>query len=241
MRHVPGARPLHADAERTPATASALATGSSTVGSRAPRQAGAQCTKKDRIVRLLFERLGGLSMAARLRQIFVLLLSILQATFPLVSSAQQQPAAAPAPLQLTLKQTVQLALKQNPQRVIAQLLVSESDRNSQIARSALLPHAGIAASGAINQYNFQTIERSRARTTAGPYQYIEAGPAYSQSRLNLPLIRGYQIGREATRQARADDETTRENVVNAVVDQYLLILRALATRDAANARVTLSS
>jgi outer membrane protein len=182
-------------------------------------------------------------MAASFRQISILLLVFLQASFPLASSAQlpSQPLAVPSgTLQLTLKEAVQLALKQNPQRVIAQLLVSESDRNSQIARSALLPQSSIKADGAINQYNFQTIERSRARTTAGPYQYIEAGPAYSQSLLNLPLIRGYQIGREATRQARADDETTRENVVNAVVDQYLLILRALATRDAANARVTLA-
>src|SRR5580698_7366939 len=240
MCHVPGARPLHADAERTPATASALATGSSTVGSRAPRQAGAQCTKKDRIVRLLFERLGGLSMAARLRQIFVLLLSILQATFPLVSSAQQQPAAAPTPLQLTLKQTVQLALKQNPQRVIAQLLVSESDRNSQIARSALLPHAGIAASGSLNQYNVQSIERAAKPAHLGPYQIINAGPTFSQTLLDFQKIRAYQIGREGTHQARADEQTTREIVVNAVVDQYLQILRALATRDAANARVALA-
>jgi outer membrane protein TolC len=173
----------------------------------------------------------------------ILLLAFLQASFPLASSAQQPaqpPAVSSGTLQLTLKQAVQLALKQNPQRVIAQLLVSESDRNSQIARSALLPQASIKADGAINQYNFQTIERSRARTTAGPYQYIEAGPAYSQAILNLPLIRGYQIGREGTHQARADDETTRENVVTAVVDQYLLILRALATRDAANARVVLA-
>ena len=182
-------------------------------------------------------------MAASFRQISILLLAFLQASFPLASSAQlpsQPPAVPSGTLQLTLKEAVQLALKQNPQRVIAQLLVSESDRNSQIARSPLLPQASMKADGAINQYNFQTIERSRARVTAGPYQYIEAGPAYSQSLLNLPLIRGYQIAREATLQARADDETTRENVVNAVVDQYLLILRALATRDAANARVTLA-
>src|SRR5580692_7872907 len=177
-------------------------------------------------------------MAARLRQIFVLLVSILQATFPLVSSAQQQPAAAP--LQLTLKQTVQLALKQNPQRVIAQLLVSESDRNSQIARSALLPHAGIAASGSLNQYNVQSIERAAAPAHLGPFQIIEAGPTFSQSILNFQQIRGYQIGREGTHQARADEQTTREIVVNAVVDQYLQILRALATRDAANARVALA-
>src|SRR5580698_2168338 len=218
MCHVPGARPLHADAERTPATASAVATVSSTVGSRAPRQAGAQCTKKDRIVRLLFERLGGLSMAARLRQIFVLRVSILLVTFPLVSSAQLQPAAVPAPLQLTLRQAVQLALKQNPQRIIAQLLVSESDRNSQIARSALLPQANMEAHGALSQYNLNSVEARPPQLRAGPYQFIEAGPSFSQTLLSLPQIRGYQIGREGTREARADEQTTRETVVGAIVE-----------------------
>ena len=179
-------------------------------------------------------------MAASLRQIFALLVLILQVSFPLDSSAQQPPASPPAPLQLTLKQAVQLALKQNPQRVIAQLLVSESDRNSQIARSALLPHANVAASGSINQYNVQSIERAPSRAGLGPFQVIEAGPAFSQTILNFQKIRGYQIGREGTHQARADEQTTREIVVNAVVDQYLLILRALATRDAANVRVTLA-
>jgi outer membrane protein len=191
---------------------------------------------------LLFECLGGSSMAARLRQIFFVLVTILLVTSPLVSLAQQQPppASAPAPLQLTLKQAVQLALKQNPQRVIAQLLVSESDRNSQIARSALLPQAKVAASGAINQYNVQSIERAPKREELGPYQIINAGPAFSQTLLNFQQIRAYQIGREGTHQARADEQTTREIVVNAVVDQYLQILRALATRDAAKARVALA-
>jgi outer membrane protein len=180
-------------------------------------------------------------MAASVRRISVLLILLfLQSFFPLTSSAQQSPATPPAPVQLTLKQAVQLALKQNPQRVIAQLLVSESDRNSQIARSALLPQAGITASGAYRQYNLNSVEADPPRKNAGPFQYIQAGPAFSQSVLNLPLIRGYQIGREGSRQARADELTTRENVVNAVVDQYLLILRALATRDAANSRVALA-
>jgi outer membrane protein len=75
---------------------------------------------------------------------------------------------------------------------------------------------------------------------AGPFQVIQAGPTFSQTIFNLPLIRSYQIGREGTRQSRSDELTTRETVVNAVVDQYLLILRALATRDAANARVALA-
>src|SRR5271163_2705221 len=179
-------------------------------------------------------------MAASFRQRFILLVLILQLSLPLASFAQQPPAAAPAPLQLTLKQAVQLALKQNPQRVIAQLLVSESDRNSQIARSSLLPQANVAASGSVNQYNFQSIERAPKRSDAGLFQVIQAGPTFSQTILDFPKIRAYQIGREGTHQARADEQTAREIVVNAVVDQYLLILRALATRDADKSRVALA-
>jgi outer membrane protein len=179
-------------------------------------------------------------MAATFRQMIVLLMAILQLSLPLASFAQQPPAAPPAPLQLTLKQAVQLALKQNPQRLIAQILVQESDRNSQIARSALLPQANVAASGAVNQYNVQSIERAPKREGLGPYQIINAGPNFSQTILDFPKIRAYQIGREGTHQARADEQTAREIVVNAVVDQYLLILRALATRDAAKSRVALA-
>src|SRR5580658_9834468 len=136
-------------------------------------------------------------MAASFRQIFVLLMAVLQLSLPLAAFAQQPP---PAPLQLTLKQSVQLALKQNPQRLIAQILVQESDRNSQIARSALLPQANVVAAGSVNQYNFQSIERAPVRSPAGPFQVIEAGPAFSQTILDFPKIRAYQIGRDGTRQ-----------------------------------------
>ncbi len=184
-------------------------------------------------------------MAASLRRTFILLVLLLRALLPAASSAQQSPAQQPSPgssgtLQLTLKQAVQLALKQNPQRVIARLLTFESDRNRDIALSALLPQAHVEGSGSINQYNFQSIERAPMRSAAGPFQVIQAGPAFSQTILNFPQIRGYQIGREGTRQARADEQTTRETVVNLVVDQYLQILRALATRDAARSRVALA-
>ena len=199
-------------------------------------------------------------MAASLRRIFSLLLLLLRGLLPVGSFAQQQPAqqssaqqstvqhsptqqpspAPPGSLQLTLKEAVQLALKQNPQRVIARLLTFESDRNRDIALSALLPQAHIEGRGSINQYNFQSIERAPMRKAAGPFQVIQAGPAFSQTILNFPQIRGYQIGREGTREARADEQTTRETVVNLVVDQYLLILRALATRDAARVRVALA-
>jgi outer membrane protein TolC len=98
-------------------------------------------------------------MAASFRQISALLLLFLQLQFPTGMSAQQAPPGAPGVLQLTLKQAVQLALKQNPQRIIAQILVSESDRSSQIARSALLPQAAITGRGAKSQYNLQSENR----------------------------------------------------------------------------------
>src|SRR6202167_1725923 len=148
-------------------------------------------------------------MVASLEGIFVLLLFFLQTSFPVDCAAQQPSADATGSLQLTLKEAVQLALEQNPQRVIAQLLVSESDGNSQIARSALLPQASIAASGSLYQYNIQSIERSQERKAAGRFQLVEAGPTFSQTILNLPVIRGYQIGQEGTREARADEQTTR--------------------------------
>ncbi|MGB2636281.1 MAG: TolC family protein [Candidatus Acidiferrum sp.] len=179
-------------------------------------------------------------MAASLPRSIVVLILIFQVSSPPCAFSQQPSTSSSGVLNLTLKEAVQLALKQNPQRIIAQLLVSESDRNSQITRSALLPQAGIAAEGAVSQYNLFSVEANPPKKDAGPFQYIEAGPAFSQTLLNLPLIRGYQIGQEGRREARADEQTTREIVVNAVVDQYLQVLRAIATRDAAASRVALA-
>src|SRR5580698_979174 len=187
------------------------------------------------------------SMFARATAIFLLLFGM-----QLISSdtvAQQSPAGnssppsstpkVDTPLQLTLKQAVQLGLKQNPQRVISQILVSESQRNMQISRSALLPQAAITGRAARSQYNLQSVEAG-PRAGAGPYQFMEAGPSFSQTVLSLPQIRGYQIGREGIRGARADEQTERETVASAVVSQYLLVLRAIANRDAVRSRVALA-
>lgn len=179
-------------------------------------------------------------MPAILRRNLIVLSLFLQASFPFaISSQQPQTSSTAQVMQLTLKDTVLLAMKQNPQRIIAQLLVSQSDHDLKIARSALLPQADLAADGSIHQYNLQTVERS-PRVAAGPYQFIEAGPTFSQTLLNFPLVRSYQISQEGRREARADEQTTREIVVNAVVNQYLLVLQAFATRDAAQARVALA-
>jgi outer membrane protein len=155
-------------------------------------------------------------------------------------AAQGGPPGAPGQtLRLTLKQAVQLALKQNPQVMVARLLAMESTRQRDIARSALLPQASLTGATALEQYNFQTVEHSSPKP-AGPYQWIEAGPAFSQSVLDLPLIRNYQIGREGVQESRAQERVTREDITASVVLQYHLVLRAIAIRDAAKARVALA-
>ncbi|HTV53384.1 MAG TPA: TolC family protein [Terriglobia bacterium] len=154
--------------------------------------------------------------------------------------AQSAPDPSPQTIPLTLKQAVQLALKKNPQVVASRLLFLESGRESQISRSALLPQASLTSIGVVRQYNRASVERTSRRTTGGPYQFIQAGPAYSQSLLDLPLFRSYQISCEGVREARAQENVTSEDVTASVVTQYILVLRAFAIYDAAKVRVDLA-
>jgi outer membrane protein len=169
------------------------------------------------------------------------LFGVVSCQISLAQSGAAPPAAAPAPgPTLTLKDAVRLALKQNPHVLVARLLSLESDRNRQVARSALLPQASLAADGALVQYNFQSIEKASSRVAAGPFQYIQAGPSFSQSLLDLPLIRDYQKSREGVRQTLAQESATREDVISSVVTQYLNVLRAFAFYEAAQSRVALA-
>ena len=170
----------------------------------------------------------------------VILGAILCAYLSADGLAQSNPAPPAQSIRLSLKDAVQLALKQNPRVMASRLLSLESDRERQISRSALLPQANLTATGLLGQYNKASIQRTSERTTAGPYQMIQAGPAYSQSLLDLPLFRSYQIAREGVRESLAVENVTREDVVATVVAQYLLVLRAFAIHDAAKARVALA-
>ena len=87
-------------------------------------------------------------------------------------AAQASPPSSSPLLRLTLKEAVQLALKQNPQRIAAHLLTLESERDRQIARAALLPQAGLIGNTSLNNYNIQSFEKAQPKA-AGPYQYIE--------------------------------------------------------------------
>ncbi len=81
------------------------------------------------------------------------------------------------PLRLTLRDAVQLALKENPQVQIANLNVAQSGQDDAIARAALLPQAGIEVYDRIQRFNLEAfIGRSFPGSPqhAGPFQTFQA-------------------------------------------------------------------
>src|SRR4249919_2191734 len=74
----------------------------------------------------------------------------------LVAFAAHAFAQDPAPLKLTLRDAVQLALKQNPQVILANLGVAQSEQDRKIARSALLPQVAGHANETVNRLNLES-------------------------------------------------------------------------------------
>ena len=100
-------------------------------------------------------------------------------------------AQGPAPLKLTLRDAVQLALKQNPRVILANLGVAQSERERDIARSALLPQVGANAGETDNRANLEAAFGLRIPGFAqhiGPYRYEQAGIGFKADVLD-------QIGR----------------------------------------------
>ncbi len=146
-------------------------------------------------------------------------------------------------LRLTLRQAVQLALRQNPQVQIANLNVAQSGQDKDLARSALLPQAGLHATERVVRTN---LAASFGRTFPGlpehigPFQAIQAGPQFSMPVFDLTLWRRLQQGRQGIRASQAQELSVREQNVLLVVSQYLGSLRATADVEAARSRVELA-
>lgn len=147
------------------------------------------------------------------------------------------------PLRLTLRDAVQLALKENPQVQIANLNVAQSGQDDAIARAALLPQAGIEVYDRIQRFNLEAfIGRSFPGSPqhAGPFQTFQAATGFSMPIFDLTLWRRWQASRQGVRANEAQESTVREQIVLLVVSQYLGGLRATADVRAAQSRVELA-
>ena len=154
--------------------------------------------------------------------------------------AQETPAE---PLQLTLRDAVDIALKQNPQVAIANLNLAESQENRNVARAALLPSASLNASQDVTRVNVaaligRTIPGFSAHS--GPFWTTQVGPGFSAPLFDLTLWERWRASKEEVRASQAEQTTAREQNVQLVVSQYLGSLRASADVTAAKSRLDLA-
>lgn len=156
----------------------------------------------------------------------------------LSARAQQKPV-----LKLTLHEAVQMALKQNPEVQIAALNLAESQKESAIAFSALLPQADLNVSDRAVRTNL----RANLGFTvpgfpdhAGPFQVFQTGSTFSSPVLDLSLWRRWQASRKNITATDNQRASVREQIVLLVVSQYLSALRADAEVQAAQSRVDLA-
>ncbi len=168
------------------------------------------------------------------------------ATQPTAQPAPQnptQPITQPAPLRLTLRDAVVMALKQNPQVQIANLNIAVTQENQIVARSALLPQANLAVSEMVQRDNLEAFLGMRIQgfpQHTGPFWLFQGGANGSVPLFDLAAWHRWRQSKENTTSARAQDLTVRELNVQLVVSQYLGSLRASADVSAAQSRVELA-
>ncbi len=148
-------------------------------------------------------------------------------------------------LRLTLDQAVGLALKQNPTAQIAILQAAQSEQDKNIARADLLPQANAKISDEAQKVNLQAQFGGKTPfpgfpKTLGPYQVFSAGPSFGTPIFDLTLWRRYQAAQSAVSSSKANSLSTREQVILLVVSQYIGTLRAVASVEASQSRVSLA-
>ena len=148
-----------------------------------------------------------------------------------------------APLKLTLRDAVAMALKQNPQVILANLGVSRSEQARQIAHSSLLPQVGGNLEESVHRVNLQTAIGFGFPGFAehvGPYYVAQAGVNFDAPIFDLTLWRRYKSAQIGVDSSRAQELSTREESVLLVVSQYLGAQRAAANVKASQSRVDLA-
>ncbi len=169
--------------------------------------------------------------------------SLIVMFFLLLAGSQAARAQEHPTVHLTLHDAVALALKQNPQVQIAILQSAQIVQDQNIARAGFLPQVRLNSSIAVERGNIETAFGKPFPgfpEHIGPFEVFAAGPQFSMPILDLTLWRRWQLARENTSAARADQMSVREQVTLLTVSQYLGALRAGAEVRAAETRVSLA-
>jgi len=146
-------------------------------------------------------------------------------------------------IRLTLRDAVQLALKQNPQVQIAGINLAQSEQDKVLAWSKLLPQVGVQLTDAALRGNFEALAGRPIPLfprQIGPFQQFQGGAAFSLPVFDLTLWRRWQAADYAAKGTAAQSQSVREQITLLVVSQYFGCLRAKAALAAAQSRVELA-
>lgn len=168
----------------------------------------------------------------------VILFFVLALGSSAVLRAQQTPT-----LKLTLRDAINIALRQNPQVQIGMINLAVSVQDKNRARANLLPQATLGVTDSAIRSNSETFLGKSFPgfpRAIGPFQVFEAGPRFSTPILDLTLWRRFQEAKHQMDASNEDRQTVREQVTLLVASQYLSCLRTEANIKAARSRVELA-
>ena len=151
-----------------------------------------------------------------------------------------QPAA---PLKLSLREAIELALKQNPQVILANLGVAQSQQDRLLARSGLLPQVNGNFSETVHRINLDTaigFGFPGFPQHIGPYYVAQGGLGFTASVFDLTLWRRYRSSEFGIDSSRAQETAAQDDAILLVVSQYLGSQRAAADVQAGQSRVDLA-
>ncbi len=160
-------------------------------------------------------------------------------------------AFAQSPLQLSLKQAVDIALAPDGStRVkLAEEAIQQSESRAAQSRAALLPNID----GSISDQNLTRnlkafgiqfpslpIPGFSFPAVVGPFDVFDARATATQTIFDFSSIRRYQASKIAVEASKADNQGTRDQVTDQVAHAYLAALRAQTSLETARANVELS-
>ncbi|MGO9260372.1 MAG: TolC family protein [Bryobacteraceae bacterium] len=153
------------------------------------------------------------------------------------------PAQPAAPLKLTLKEAVALALKQNPQVILANLGVSQSQQDRLVARSGLFPQVSGSLAETVNRLNLHSeigLSFPGFPEHIGPFYVAQGGVKFNAAVFDLTLWRRYHSSEYGIDASRAQETAAQDDAILLVVSQYLGSQRAAADVQADQSRVELA-
>ncbi len=164
-------------------------------------------------------------------------------TLALAASAAQ--ASEPiAPMPLTLKQALQIALKQSPQIQLGALDQAKAQEDADAARGGLLPSFSANAQGTRTKQNLDAFlgkPTPGGPLVVGPFNAGSIGVSAEVPLLDLSLWHRWKAAKADAGAAQAQAMGIREQVTALVVGQYFNAQRAEAAVEASQFRVQLAT